>query len=198
MVSQAKGGCKVCKSMEHTAVYHNRKHIKRSLISYPRIYTIDLSKREDKKPRKKRTDRAKAKDAAWASFSRYIRLRDSLATTGTIVACVCITCNERGDSEPKPYAKIQAGHAIGGRKSSILFNEEVTNGQCDYCNAQGRFGLSGDYGNYAAALIKKHGLEHYQELQALARTTVQYKTHDFVEIKQRYDEKLAALLALAP
>lgn len=196
MVSQAKGGCKVCKSMEHTAVYHNRKPIKRMSIKKSSDAVKNVFGKSDLKiPRKKKTPRASAKDSAWASFSRYIRLRDSLATTGTIDACVCITCNERGDSEPKPYAKIQAGHAIGGRKSSILFHEEITNGQCDYCNAQGRFGLSGDYGNYAVALIKRYGLEHYEELQRLSHVIVQYKTKDFIEIKQRYDEKTRLLLA---
>jgi len=197
MVSQAKGGCKDCGSMTHTAVYHNRKPIK------PRLYTASSTGTTSestiyftvKKSRKKRTPRAKAKDAAWAAFSLFIRIRDSLATTGTIEACVCITCNERGYSEPKDFKHIQAGHAIGGRKSSILFHEEITNGQCDYCNAQGKFGLSGDYGNYAAALIKKYGLEHYRELQALARTTVQYKTNDFVEIAELYKEKTRALLS---
>jgi len=187
-----------CGSVFHTAMYHKPKTpIKRT----GQLYAASSTNSDKntiyftvKKSRKKRTPRAKAKDAAWAAFSLFIRMRDSLATTGTIEACVCITCNERGESEPKDFKHIQAGHAIGGRKSSILFHEEVTNGQCNYCNAQGKFGLSGDYGNYAAALIKKYGLDHYRELQALARTTVQYKTNDFIEIKQRYDHKVEELL----
>lgn len=147
------------------------------------------------KVRKKRTPRAIAKDAAWKSFSLYTRYRDSLATTGTIDACVCITCNERGDSTPKDFKHIQAGHAVGGRGNAVLFHEEVTNGQCDFCNRQGKFGLSGDYGNYALALVKKYGLEHAEELQHLSHVTIQYKLSDFIEIKQRYDEKTKALLA---
>lgn len=200
MVSQAKGGCKECGSMTHTLIYHNRKPIKRSTPSYidsEGVLNVSSGLQDVfvKKPRKKRSDRAKAKDNAWTAFSMYIRIRDSLATTGTTDYCVCITCNERGDSEPKEFKHIQAGHAVGGRGNAVLFHEEITNGQCDYCNGQGKFGLSGDYGNYALALIKRYGLEHTQALQRLKGTTKIYKTHDFIEIEQRYKEKTRALLA---
>ena len=203
MVSQAKGGCKECGSMTHTKVYHNRKPIKRTAIKKPDYvkFLLEASDEMNKrmglpqpKPRKKRSDRAKAKDKAWDAFSMYIRTRDSIATTGTTDACICITCNERGDSEPKDFKHIQAGHAVGGRGNAVLFHEEITNGQCSYCNGQGKTGLSGDYGNYALALIKRYGLEHTQELLRLKGTTKVYKTHDFVEIEQRYKEKLKELL----
>lgn len=204
MVSQAKGGCKECGSMTHTKMYHNPKTpIKRTEIKMKHTPLWEGVSKKDFDPvtylpkpkRKKRSDRSKAKDKAWDAFSMYIRIRDSLATTGTTDYCICITCNERGDSAPKEFKHIQAGHAVGGRGNAVLFHEEITNGQCDYCNGQGKFGLSGDYGNYALALIKRHGLEHTQALQRLKGTTKVYKTHDFIEIEQRYKEKLKELLA---
>lgn len=193
MVSQAKAGCKECGSKFHTLSSCQkipRKPIKRSPIkrkTYEQIKTA-------KKKRKTRTPRQKAKDAAWAAFSYYIRIRDSIATTGTITSCICVTCRERGDSTPKPFSKIQAGHAVGGRGNAVLFNEEITNGQCDYCNSQGAFGLKGDYGNYMAFLVKKYGLEHAQELQQLKGTTRVYKTHDFIEIEAYYRGETEKLL----
>jgi len=63
------------------------------------------------------------KKRAWKMFSTYIRTRDSLKTTGSTDKCVCITCNKR-----KEFRRIQAGHAIGGRNNSILFDEELVNG----------------------------------------------------------------------
>lgn len=177
----------VCGSIFHTAMFHKpKKPIARSAIKPKPV--------EAAKKRKKKTPHASAKDKAWAAFSMYIRVRDSLATTGTTEYCVCITCAVRGDTAPKEFKHIQAGHAVGGRGNAVLFHEEITNGQCDYCNAQGRFGLSGDYGNYAIALIKRHGIEHTEALLRLKGVQKQYKTHDFIELEALYKQKLADLL----
>jgi len=103
-----------CLSPFHTAMYHKpRTPLKRTAIK-PKNHIAKPSKLIAK-PRKKKSPRASAKDSAWNAFSYYIRIRDSLATTGNIYQCVCITCNERGDSEPKDFKHIQAGHAVGGR-----------------------------------------------------------------------------------
>lgn len=144
--------------------------------------------------KKKSTPRAIAKDKAWKAFSYYIRIRDSLATTGTTEYCICVTCNERGDPSYKEFAHIQAGHAVGGRGNAVLFHEEIVNGQCDYCNTKPPFGLGGDYGNYAIFLVKKHGLEYAQQLQRLRHDTKVYKIHDFIELEQLYKEKVDLLL----
>lgn len=139
------------------------------------------------------TDRSKAKDKAWKAFSDWVRARDCLATTGTLEYCICITCNERGDSSWKPYRLIQAGHAVGGRGNAVLFHEDIVWGQCNKCNRQGYGGLNGDYGNFARALIKKFGVEHVEELQRLKGTFKKYTAQDFIEIEKKYKEKLAKL-----
>lgn len=144
--------------------------------------------------KKSKTTRAKAKDKAWKAFSLFIRTRDSLATTGTLTHCVCVTCNQRGHAEPKEYRQIQAGHAVGGRGNAILFHEEIVNGQCNFCNLKPPFGLGGDYGNYALFLVQKYGLAHAVALQNLKGTDKVYKTHDFIEIEQIYKDKTEELL----
>lgn len=180
--------CKICSSIYHTAAFcptKQRKPLQRTVIK----------KTVSKSTKIKKLTRAKAKENAWNAFSKYIRHRDSLATTGTIEYCICITCNERGDSSWKPYKSIQAGHAIGGRGNAVLFHEEIVWGQCGYCNQKPPYGLGGDYGNYAIALIKKYGLEHVETLQSLKGTELKYTLNDFIEIEQRYKEKLAILLS---
>lgn len=134
------------------------------------------------------------KDKAWSAFSYYIRIRDSLATTGTTEYCVCITCEVRGDLNPKPFANIQAGHAVGGRRNAVLFHEEIVNGQCNYCNGQSNGCLAGDYGNYAIALIKRYGIEHTEELQRLKFAFKDYSYEDLVEIQRLYEEKTKLLI----
>jgi len=186
----------VCGSIFHTAMYHKPKALLRRSV----INNLESARAErgiKPKSRKKKTPRAIAKDKAWAAFSMYIRIRDSLATTGTTDFCVCITCAVRGHTKPKEFRHIQAGHAVGGRGNAVLFHEEITNGQCDYCNKQGKFGLSGDYGNYAIALIKRYGLEHTEELLRLKGKDKQYKIHDFIEIAAKYKQMTIDLIAQA-
>ena len=149
------------------------------------------SKKGITKPKKK--TRSQLKDKAWKAFSDYIRLRDCLATTGTTTHAICITCKVRGDNSWKEYKDIQAGHAIGGRTNAILFHEELVNGQCRYCNRQAPYGLGGDYGNYAIALIERYGLEHYKELQKLRFATLKISTKELEEIEQKYKDKLKTL-----
>lgn len=183
--------CKGCGETGHYAINCSRT-ARAPIRSSPRPIKRTPIKRSTAKPKK--STRTKIKEAAWKAFSDYIRTRDSLATTGTIDFCVCITCNERGDNRPKPYAQIQAGHAVGGRGNAVLFHEEIVNGQCSYCNQKPPMGLGGDYGNYAIALIKKYGIEHVQKLQQLKGTTKQYKQKDLEEIEVLYKEKLKQLL----
>ena len=94
------------------------------------------------------------KSTAWNWFSKYIRLRDCLETTGNKDYCKCITCGRI-----KHVSEIQAGHGIGGRGNGILFDEEVTHGQCVYCN----WHLKGNYEMYITVLIEKRGAEWYEQ-----------------------------------
>lgn len=189
--------CKQCGSTFHTRM--SCPELAGERLERKRLKDATKSKTPITKPKKSLKRKSKssplkiAKDKAWESFAYYIRIRDSLATTGTISHCVCITCKERGIDEPKDFSHIQAGHAVGGRGNAVLFHEEIVNGQCDYCNNP-RMGLGGDYGNYAIALIKRYGLEHVTYLQSLKRETKKYTVQELVEIKELYEEKTKELL----
>ncbi len=177
--------CKSCGETGHYAI-SCRQTPRKPIKTSPKPLS---SKSKVTKPKKKET-RAQLKKKAWDAFSSYIRARDCLATTGTREWGICITCNERGDASWKEYRHIQAGHAVGGRSNAVLFNEEIVNGQCDYCNTKAPYGLGGDYGNYAIALIKRYGLEHVQELQRLKGSEMKYTIQDFREIIEVYKKKL--------
>jgi len=98
------------------------------------------------------------KDRAWNTFSKYIRLRDCIATTGTKTEGICVTCGKRFS-----FKELQAGHALSGRHSSILFDEELVNAQCGGCNGYG----GGQYGKYSIWFIAKYGIEKWREKVAL-------------------------------
>lgn len=88
------------------------------------------------------------KKKAWGAFSKYVRTRDCIATTGTTLAGLCITCGKRFN-----FNVLHAGHFIAGRGNAILFNRKFVNIQCYHCNIfhNGRFDI------YRAAMIYRHG-----------------------------------------
>lgn len=135
------------------------------------------------------------KDKAWRAFSDFIRADGCLDTTGTLEHGICATCEVAGRPSEFPYAKLQAGHSVGGRRDSVLFHEDIVWLQCMQCNRQGGGGLSGDYGNFMTFLIRKFGLEYAESLQRLKTAYVKsYTYYDLVEVEQKYKNKLADLL----
>lgn len=125
------------------------------------------------------------KQRAWESFAKFVRFRDSFATTGTGEWCRCVTCGH------KVHIKlIDAGHCLCGRHNAILFNEQAVNGQCQYCNRT----LGGNYQQYEQAIEAKYGVGTMEKLKALNQTTVKYGKLDYLEIMDLYEYKLDKLL----
>lgn len=143
--------------------------------------------------KKKRTTVGKAKAKAWREFSRYIRLRDSLATTKTLDKCACITC---GEVFPTFYLDkktnyTQAGHAIDGRGKNILFDEDLVNGQCRNCNCI----FNGRLPEYAHIMIKKYGIDWWEDKLIFARKPAAkpWNVNDLIEIELLYKDKIKVL-----
>lgn len=76
-------------------------------------------------PKKKTVSKSKAKANAWREFSRFIRTRDAIATTGDTDTLICCTCGKL-----IPFKQAQAGHFIAGRTNALLFDEDIVHGQC--------------------------------------------------------------------
>lgn len=185
--------CKSCGSKYHTRMKCPELLREKLLKSKQEVKNSTKTSTIKQLKRSKSTYKS-AKDKAWKAFAYYIRLRDSVNTTGSITHCICITCEQRGDSSYKTFSHIQAGHAVGGRGNAVLFNEDIVNGQCDYCNRKPPMGLGGDYGNYSIALIKRHGIEYVEELQSMKNLTVKYKVSDLKSIESKYKQKVKEIL----
>lgn len=125
----------------------------------------------------------KAKKEAWDEFSRFIRIRDCLKTTGFAFLGVCITCERRFH-----IRYLQSGHFIGGRSNAILFDEIGTNAQCKYCNEY----KHGEKKKYEAVMVERHGQEYVDEMKANAKKII--KGMDYEEIKLRYQQKYVSLM----
>ena len=126
-----------------------------------------------------------AKATAWGWFSKYISLRDSLATTGSPEYCKCITCGK-----VKPITVIQAGHMIPGRTGGILFDETIVFGQCRACNEDG----NGEREKYKSVMIAKHGEPWYDMKLQARKTPTQLGDMECKLIADEYRRKYKELL----
>lgn len=151
-----------------------------------------------RKARMKRGDKLRAKSLkagralkrrAWLHFSRYIRLRDALATTGTNRVARCCTCGKlvaiggfRGC--------IQAGHYRPGRGRGTLFDETACHAQCVACNKWGY----GKPEEYTAFMLRTYGPEKTKlaQYRAAGRGTTWY-TFELAEIASRYAARVEEL-----
>jgi hypothetical protein len=135
-------------------------------------------------PKKKEIKLRVAKKRAWTAFSKYIRLRDSILTTGDPKRCICVTC---GKEYPNgSFRSIQAGHFISGRHSAILFEETCCHGQCYNCNII----LKGNSGAYTRYMKKRYGQKEIDRLLALDETTKNYTVCELLEIEKDFKLKI--------
>jgi hypothetical protein len=127
------------------------------------------------------------KKDAWTWFSKFIRARDCLATTGTTTEGKCITCNE-----VFPVSRLQAGHFVSSRTDIVLFNENITNAQCYRCNIV----LNGLWPVYYAKMLERFGQEKVNELIHLffQQDDEEYTIEDYQQLAKIYKEKYERLL----
>ena len=139
-------------------------------------------------PKPKKISKSKIKNKAWEQFSIYIRLRDSLRTTGTTTHALCFTCDKDYPSFGKGC--LQAGHFISGRHPSLLFDERGVHAQCYNCNIN----LKGNWVKYEDKMLKVYGLA---VVLALKRLDDQFKTYTVEELQwlfEHYKEKNAKIM----
>lgn len=139
-------------------------------------------------PNKKRTPLSKAKEAAWSAFSLYIRTRDCIKTCDSLEEGSCVTCN-------RIYPRLgigclQAGHFLGGRTNSVLFDERGVHAQCMGCNVH----KHGAIHEYWLFMEEAYGRETINELIRNKDMTIKYKKCDYEQITQEYIQKTESLI----
>lgn len=157
-------------------------------LSFPkptkRIKVKKPLKRSTKPVKRAKSPLKKAKKKAETIFSLYIRTRDALKTTGGKESLLCITCDRLYPAFGLGCA--QAGHFIPGRHPSVLFDERNAHGQCYNCNIN----LKGNWVKYEAKMILLYGIETVKELKELDKIDPHYKDFHYLEIYEKYKEKL--------
>lgn len=131
-------------------------------------------------PKVSKTSLSKEKKKAWDLFSKYIRLRDAIRTTGTKDHARCITCDKLYPTFGKGC--LQAGHYIPGRSNAILFEARGVHAQCYMCNVT----FKGNTLKYRRKMIELYGEDVADELEAQAKIPVQFKAYHYQVLQEQY------------
>lgn len=121
---------------------------------------------------------------AKTAFSRYVRLRDCIKTTGDASWGICFTCGKYQDFE-----FIQCGHFVSGRGNSLFFEEHNSTIQCGECNIS----LGGNPEVYRMKMIKKYGIEEVERLEYLRHVPVKIRDSEFLELFRLFTSKFKDL-----
>ena len=124
-----------------------------------------------------------AKAKAWNEFSKYIRVRDSIRTTGTLTEAVCVTCGKQYPSFGKGC--LQAGHFLPGRHLSVMFDERNVHAQCYNCNIR----LKGNWSEYMTFMLSAYGNETINELRHQNNITVAMMPHELLALAAFFKAK---------
>lgn len=118
------------------------------------------------------------KTKCWDLFSRVIRYRDCLATTGNISWGKCYTCDKL-----HAFSALQAGHFVQGRRNAYLFDRRAVHSQCMACNVF----LHGNWPVYLANMKRDYGEKVTQELIDMY-TNHEPKQFKVYELQEMYDK----------
>ena len=137
-------------------------------------------------PRIKSPTVSQLKKKAWDIFSRYIRTRDCIETTGYPDQGRCFTCDII-----YPFKKLQAGHFVDGRTKPVLFNEDIVRIQCSGCNLFKK----GNKDSYFPKMVEIHGIDRVLEFLELRHSKDKTWSKEELEaVAEIYKEKLENLL----
>jgi len=126
-----------------------------------------------------------AKAEAWRIFSRMIRMRDCLKTTGDPGRGRCVTCGRA-----YAFKDLQAGHWLGGRRNSVLFDDRHVHCQCFGCNVRG----SGKGPEYTEFMEGTYGKEVMAEIRAKNKERRQFGVVELQEMQARWMDNIVTMM----
>lgn len=124
------------------------------------------------------------KQKTWVIFSKFIRTRDCLKTTGCSSWGLCVTCGKRYH-----FKLLQAGHFIQGRHNNNLFSEKGCHAQCYNCNIN----KGGNPLEYRRKIIEMYGEGYDEVLEAENRVIKSFSVDTLKDLMVYYKEKIRGL-----
>jgi len=134
----------------------------------------------------KKTSVASHKKFVWELFSKYIRLRDAIKTTGTSTHAKCITC----ESIHK-ITEIDAGHFYSRTNTAILFDEQNVHAQCKKCNMPPNHG---EQYTYSLKIVDMYGEENLRRLTNLRGQIKRFRRDELMQLREEYRNNIRKIL----
>lgn len=128
------------------------------------------------------------KTLLWNDFSRFIRLRDALKTTGDVRFVKCITC---GDT--RQTLEVDAGHFYSCTHSSIRFDEHNVHAQCKKCNMPPN---SGEQYKYSQVLTQIYGKEEVERLGNERHKIRKFTKQELEGLIEEYQRKVKDIISI--
>lgn len=119
-------------------------------------------------------------------FSRYVRLRDALKTTGSNDNLLCYTCDKL-----TPYSESQNMHFVSRRHKGLRWTEDNCKWGCAYCNVI----LKGNYIEYVRRMQKEYGIEFVDQLIAFSKTPYKVTREELQNKIEYYEHKIMKMQA---
>lgn len=133
----------------------------------------DSMKVKKERPKKKKLKSISSlKKKVWITFSLFIRNRDKWT---------CITCGNSFRGQ-----QMHAGHFIPRTHGNTLFDEKNVHAQCARCNMFG----NGEPHLYAEELIRRYGVEEFNNLIARGRLTKQFTRGELEALQKKYEDHM--------
>ena len=126
------------------------------------------------------------KKEAWTIFSKYVRARDAIRTTGNILNAKCITC-----PEIKKIVDMDSGHFQSRTHNIIFLDEHNVHAQCKGCNMPPN---SGEQYLYSKQIVVLYGPYELDRLEKARYQTKQFKQTELLLIIEIYRQKLQELI----
>ncbi len=158
-----------------------RKH--KPIRSIPKIVKEKPKKEKIKKPKKESITKLEHKlDAV---FSKFIRIRDAIKTTGSKDHLICYTCDKY-----LPVKEGQNMHFCSRRHKILRWDEDNCKWGCVWCNVM----LHWNYIVYTRRMQNEYWIDKIDELISKSHTTFR-PSREFLEEKIEYYEKQLTILS---
>lgn len=139
-------------------------------------------------PLYQRMQRAEFAAAAWP-YAFAIVDGELYKVRRRIGECVCVTCGKVARWN-EGIEGMHAGHFIGGRTNSILFEELNVAPQCSHCNVY----LSGNPQAFRKWMIEMHGEETVDRLERLQKQSRKFSVEELVDMRIEFAARLKAAM----
>ena len=140
------------------------------------------------RPKRRKRTLSSLKRELWKIVSQYIRLRDSILTTGTKYEGLCISCGVK-----KLIENADAGHFISRTNKVLCYDERNVHLQCKRCNGY----LKGNFAGYYNGLKARYGDGFANLLLDISEETKgkpnQWKAFEIEELLETYKQKFSKL-----